>query len=181
MEYRTGKTGPAGDAEAARRLSPYQEPLRLYLKQQLAAAAQTGGYTVRAAAAYSALRLEDALSRPSESFSELLLRRIDERGMTHADAYKKAGVDRKAFNKIKGNRDHRPSKATVILFIFALELEPGEAEELLASAGYALSPSVISDLIIRFFLENGVYDTDLVNEALYEHGQPVLLRVIGTE
>ena len=30
------------------------------------------------------------------------------------------------------------------------------------------------DLIVEFFIDNGVYDLSVINEALYDHGEPLL-------
>lgn len=49
-----------------------------------------------------------------------------------------------------------------------------ETQDLLATAGFALSRSAPADLIVRFFVERGVYDLFLVNDALDTFGQPVL-------
>jgi hypothetical protein len=101
------------------------------------------------------------------TFSQTLLDLIDKKGMRDADVYKKAGIDRRHFSKIRSRPDYRIRKNTVLALALALKLDCEETEMLLRTAGYSLSPSDISDLVIRFFLEKKIYDLQIVNEALH--------------
>ena len=127
-----------------------------------------------APAPYAAASLSDALNHLDESFSEMLFRKSDEKHITDTQCYKKAQIDRKLFSKIRGRRDYRPSKQTVISFALALELSLEETREMLMKAGYALSHSSKADIIVEYFILHGIYDKFQINEALYEFDQTLL-------
>jgi hypothetical protein len=100
------------------------------------------------------------------TLQEKLFQLIDEKGVTDADVYKKAGLDRKHFSKIRSKSDYRPRKNTILALALGLELNEDDTEELLESAGYSLSHSDTNDLIFKFFINKKIYDIDAVNEYL---------------
>lgn len=117
--------------------------------------------------------IESLMEQMDETFSQRLLRLIDERGMTDSEVYNKAYVDRRHFSKIRKDVNYNPNKKTVLAFAIALELSIDETKDLLNSAGFALSRSSKTDIIVSYFLQNKIYDMFEINEILDAYGQPI--------
>ncbi|MBQ7534157.1 MAG: macro domain-containing protein [Stomatobaculum sp.] len=130
-----------------------------------------------AADAHEAAAMKDLpriMNHIGESFQERLLHLIDERGLTDAEVYKKANVDRKLFSKIRCNPEYSPSKRTAVALAVALRLNLDETADLLSRAGFALSPSSKFDLIVEYCIRQKIYDSYTINFLLFKYDQPVL-------
>ena len=126
-------------------------------------------------AAYSApLSLEDMLRQEDMGFSGKLLQLIDRTGKKDSAIYSRANVTRQHFSKIRNDPNYKPTKATALAFAIALELDMEGTRDLIGRAGYALTRSSKFDLIVMYFIQNGIYDIFAINAALFEFDQKLL-------
>ncbi len=120
-------------------------------------------------------KLAERMKHLSDTFSEYLLYLIHDKKMENAEVYKRAIVDKKIFSKIKNNPDYHPQKLTALCLCVGAKLNLDESKDLLARAGYALSPCDKTDIIFSYFIENKIYDMIELDIQLEEHGLPCII------
>ena len=133
-----------------------------------------GDATKPAASAKKKPSLADRIRNIGDSFHTRLFRLIDERGMSHVQVYKAANLDKRLFSKILSNPKYKPKKETALALAIALRLNIDETADLLSRAGFALSPSNMTDVIVRYYIESGNYDMYKINCELFDHGEEPL-------
>lgn len=122
----------------------------------------------------SSMSLEDMLRQLDESFTQMVLRKIDEKGIKDSECYTKANMDRRLFSKIRSNVHYQPTKRTAVALAIGLELSLEETRSLLSKAGFALSHANEFDIIIEYFIIHGKYNIHEINQALFAFDQQTL-------
>lgn len=106
------------------------------------------------------------------SFAARLNLYMHERDITTAMIYKRSFIDRKLISKISSSDNYHPSKQTVFALCIALRLNLKESEAFMGLAGFSFNHSKKYDLIIKFMLDNQVYDIDKINDILFRFHEP---------
>ena len=120
-------------------------------------------------------KLSERMKHMADTFPEYLLYLISQKGMENSEVYKRAIVDKKVFSKIKNNPNYHPQKLTALCLCIGAKLNLDESKDLLARAGYALSPCDKTDIIFSYFIENKIYDMIELDIQLEEHGLPCII------
>lgn len=119
--------------------------------------------------------LEERMQHMTDTYSEYLMYLIQQKNMENSDVWKRAIVDKKVFSKIKNNPRYHPNKLTALCLCIGAKLNLEETKDLLARAGYALSPCDKTDIIFAYFIENEIYDMIELDIQLEEHGLPCII------
>ena len=118
----------------------------------------------------SAKRLRPEDFPVEETFTQLLIRFMREKHMDPPEVYTNACLDRKLFSKILGNIDYQPKKYTAVRLALGLKLSPEETDKLLNAAGFVLSHSKLTDLVISYCIGANKRDVWEVNGLLEDFG-----------
>ena len=105
----------------------------------------------------------------TKSFRELLFSFIDRSGLKDSDVYRKAGIDRRLFSKVRCNENYVLCKENILKLCVSLRLNLDDTSKLLESAGYSLSTTNNYDLILRYCIVNKIYDIDTVWGYLFDY------------
>ena len=119
--------------------------------------------------------INERMTHLSDTYQQYLFYLIESKCMSNAEVYKRAIVDKKVFAKIKANPDYHPKKMTALCLCVGAKLNLDETRDLLARAGYALSPCDKTDVIFSYFIENEIYDMIEIDIQLEEHGLPCII------
>ena len=103
-----------------------------------------------------------------------MLELISNRGMSKSEVYKRAEVSRQLFSNICKIKDYQPTKSTAVQLAIGMELDVEQTQQLLNKAGYALSRSNKSDLVVQYYIDRKIYSISFINEALLDCGLPLL-------
>ncbi|MBP3339196.1 MAG: hypothetical protein J6L69_07315 [Lachnospiraceae bacterium] len=74
--------------------------------------------------------------------------------------FEKANLSAKYEDVLKKNLNYVPSKSEAIIVCMGLKLNIEETRKLIYTASYTLANSRKEDLIIRYFIENKIYNVD---------------------
>ena len=114
--------------------------------------------------------------RQEKTFTDTLLELIDRSGKKDSEIYNDANVTRQHFSKIRSNRYYNPSKDTVMAFCIALQLDSGEAQQLMESAGYTFVRSNLRDMFILYYITRHAGNVIHLNLLLLDSDLPQLGR-----
>lgn len=114
------------------------------------------------------LNIKNKLFNVEETWQQALFKWIDDKELKDPDVYKRANISKQTFSKIRGDINYQPNKDTSIQLCIGLKLNIDDSLDLLRKAGYSLSNSIKRDLVVKYFIENRIYNIDELNLVLEE-------------
>ena len=121
--------------------------------------------------------ISERIKHVEDPFGVYLLYLIQSKGKTNAQVYGKAIITKQSFAKLKKDPvGYHPDKLTALQYCVGCELNIDETKDLLARAGYALSPADKRDIIFSYFISHEAYDMIDIDIALEEHGIPCIIK-----
>ena len=119
-------------------------------------------------------QFNDYVAQTKKNFTSKFMYFLNKSNKSNKDVYKKVHMDRKLFSKILKGESKTPKKNTIIALAFGMELDLHDTEELLNSAGYTLTNSILLDILVTRLLSQGSHDFDYLNKLLAGYGYAAL-------
>ena len=117
--------------------------------------------------------IKEKQSRSNEkgsSFQDYFTYLMNKHGFEdNATLYKKANITKQTFSNIYSGKSV-PSIKNLIKLVFTMRLTNRECKYLFKKAGYTLPSSSEYALIVRYCIENEIYDLARLNEFFKERG-----------
>lgn len=119
--------------------------------------------------------IEEFISNKSkeEKFSQAISRLIDASGKKDSEIYRKALVSKATFSNMRSGS--KVTKMTALQLCIALELDYEQTQAILLKDGVALGNDT-SDSIFEFYIRKGIYDLDIINDALYSYNCKTIIK-----
>lgn len=117
--------------------------------------------------AYRTSKLKDLDKQLKDTWQQSLFNHIDKKEYNDPEVYKRASISKQTFSKIRSDEHYQPNKDTAIQLCIGLKLNLDETIDLLAKAGFTLSQSIKRDLVIKYFIEEQIYDIEELNMVLH--------------
>lgn len=118
--------------------------------------------------------LSELFKTKESSFSEYVLELLAQKHEKDSEVYHRAQISRQLFNKIINEKNYQPKKNTAIQLAIGLKLDLEQTQKLLGKAGYELTRSSKTDLVVQYFIERRDYNLIDINIALFDCGLPLL-------
>ncbi len=120
--------------------------------------------------AYAKAPSQSAIPRYKEqdkSFIEMVDWWLNEKNIRMKDFYIHSNLNRAMLSNLRCHPSQTPKKTNAIACAIGLELNLAETTDLLDRAGFSLSKYVKTDVIVEYFIKNGIFDIFKINEELF--------------
>lgn len=107
-------------------------------------------------------------------FDELLKNEMKKHKIRDSKLYRKCNIEKDAFARLKNDINKNPSKEIVFALTVGLEMNIFDAEIFVKKCGYSLSSDYKQNVILRYFLENKMFDIYTINEIMFYYNESQL-------
>lgn len=118
--------------------------------------------------------VEAVIAGVENTFADWLSEQLKERKMSSAALARAANMLQSTVVRLAKGIIVVPTKSQILAIGCALGLPRDEIDHMLSLSGYALSPNVPRDMVVAYYIDNGIYDIGRINRALFLHGIPTL-------